>query len=125
VAEELPAFVVGRGAAFLRWSVAHAGPGMPAVADYLVGHRQPFAVLDDANLTGIGQSSADELEVPVGLLAEKLTSHLVRGIMIRGSPGGPSAPLADQPDDDVIHLPGRNERRPARLRLSWNASWIR
>src|SRR6185437_762912 len=48
-----------------------------------------LAVLDDAGLTGTGMSSADVLEVPGRVLADKLTSHLLREIVMRGSRGGP------------------------------------
>jgi hypothetical protein len=55
-----------------------------------------LAVLDDAELTGTGQSSADVLGVPGTVLADRLTGHLVREIIFRGSGGGPLTPLADQ-----------------------------
>ncbi len=63
-----------------------------------------LAVLDDAGLTGTGQSSAEVLGVPGTVLADKLTEHLVREIMLRGSRGGPLAPLADQLNHDLTHL---------------------
>ena len=44
--------------------------------------------------TGTGQSSADVLGVPGTVLADWLTGHLVREIIVRGSGGGPLAPLA-------------------------------
>jgi hypothetical protein len=53
-------------------------------------------VLDDAELTDVGQSSADVLGVPGDVLADRLTDHLVREIVLRGSSGGPLTPLADQ-----------------------------
>ena len=62
-----------------------------------------LAVLDDAGLTGTGQSSADVLGVPGTVLAEKLTDHLVRQIVLRGSGGGPLTPLADQLNHDRTH----------------------
>jgi hypothetical protein len=75
-----------------------------------------LAVLDDAAVTGTGQSSAEVLGVPGGVLAEVLAGHLVREIMIRGSGGGPLAPLADQLNHDVTHLQGqRLEGMLARL----------
>ena len=50
------------------------------------------------------------------MLAEKLTGHLVREIMLRGSGGGPLAPLADQLNHDLTHLQGqRVEGMLARL----------
>ena len=53
-------------------------------------------MLDNAELTGAGRSSADVLGVPGSVLADRLTGHLVREIIVRGSGGGPLAPLADQ-----------------------------
>jgi hypothetical protein len=55
-----------------------------------------LAVLDDAELTGTGQSSADVLGVPGTVLADRPTGHLVREIVFRGSGGGPLTPLAGQ-----------------------------
>lgn len=55
-----------------------------------------LAVLDDATVTGTGQSSAAVLGVPGAMLAGTLANHLVREIMVRGSGGGPLAPLADR-----------------------------
>ena len=66
-----------------------------------------LAVLDDATLTGTGRSSAELLGVSDGVLAEALADHLVREIMLRGSRGGPLAPLADQLNHDVTHLQGQ------------------
>jgi hypothetical protein len=66
-----------------------------------------LAVLDDANLTGQDQSSADLLGVPGRVLAEKLTTDLVREIVVRGSRGGPLEPLAAQLNHDVTHLQGQ------------------
>ena len=63
-----------------------------------------LAVLDDAGLTGTGQSSAEVLGVPGTVLADRLTGHLVREIMLRGSRGGPLTPLADQLNHDLTHL---------------------
>ena len=75
-----------------------------------------LALLDDRGITGAGQSSADLPGVQGGVLAETLAGHLVREIMIRGSRGGPLAPLADQLNHDVTHLQGqRLEGMLARL----------
>lgn len=63
-----------------------------------------LAVLDDPALTGTGQSSAQLLGVPASELAEALADHLVREIMVRGSGGGPLAPLADQLNHDRTYL---------------------
>ena len=75
-----------------------------------------LAVLDDAGLTGTGQSSADVLGVPGSVLAGRLTGHLVREIIVRGSGGGPLAPLADQFNHELTRLQGqRIEGMLARL----------
>lgn len=66
-----------------------------------------LAVLDDANITEAGQSSADVLGVPGVVLAEKLTSHLLREIVIRGASGGSLFPLASQLNHDLSHLQGQ------------------
>ena len=66
-----------------------------------------LAVLDDANLTGTGQSSAEVLRVSGAVVAARLTGHLVREIVVRGSRGGPLFPLASQLNDDVTHLQGQ------------------
>ena len=66
-----------------------------------------LAVLDDPDITGTGQSSAELLGVPGVVLAETLAGHLVREIVVRGSQGGPLAPLADQLNHDVTHLQGQ------------------
>ena len=63
-----------------------------------------LAVLDDAELTGTGQSSADVLGVPGTVLADRLTGHLVREIIVRGSVGGPLTPLADQLNHELTRL---------------------
>ena len=75
-----------------------------------------LAVLDDASLTGTGQSSADVLEVRGTVLAERLTYHLLREIVIRGSRGGPLEPLASQLSHDKAYLQGqRTEGKVDRL----------
>jgi hypothetical protein len=63
-----------------------------------------LAALDDAGLTGTGQSSAEVLGVPGTVLADRLTGHLVKEIMFRGSRGGPLTPLASQLNHDLTHL---------------------
>ncbi|HEY6278571.1 MAG TPA: hypothetical protein VIX86_19845 [Streptosporangiaceae bacterium] len=60
------------------------------------GIAEQLVVLDDASLTGTGQSAADALGVSGAVLAEKLTDHLLWQIMVRGSRGGPLQPLANQ-----------------------------
>ena len=66
-----------------------------------------LAVLDNACVTGTGQSSADVLGVAGAVVAAKLTGHLVREVVVRGSRGGPLFPLASQLNDDVTHLQGQ------------------
>ena len=41
------------------------------------------------------------------MLAARLTAHLLRGIVVAGSWGGPLFALASQLNDDVTHLQGR------------------
>jgi Tetratricopeptide repeat len=80
------------------------------------GIAAQLAVLDDATLTGTGQSSADVMGVPGTVVAQELTGHLVREITRRGSGGGPLAPLANQLNHDLSHLQGgRIEGRLAQL----------
>jgi hypothetical protein len=95
------------------------------------GIARQLAVLDDASLTGTGQSSSDALELPRGVLAEKLTGHLLQEIIARGSRGGPLFPLASQLNDDVTHLElqelgGAVRRLAENLReaLGWLAGWL-
>ena len=71
------------------------------------GIAAKLAVLDDPGLTGTGQSSAEGLGVSGKVLAEALAGHLIQEIMLRGSVGGPLAPLADQLNHDVTHLQGQ------------------
>jgi hypothetical protein len=66
-----------------------------------------LAVLDDASLTGTGLSSGDVLGVSAGLVADKLTSHLLRQISLRAIRGGALEPLATQFNHDRTHLQGR------------------
>jgi hypothetical protein len=71
------------------------------------GIVRKLAVLDDPDITGAGESSAELLMVPGGILADTLADRLIREIMLRGSRGGPLAPLADQLNHDATHLQGR------------------
>ncbi len=66
-----------------------------------------LAPLGDVKLTGTAKSSAELLEVSVTTLTEKLTSHLLREIVVSGAGGGPLAPLANQLNHDVTHLHGQ------------------
>ena len=97
-------------------------PGAPLAGPVMLleglqaGIAGQLAVLDDAGLTGTGQSSADVLGVPGSVLADRLTGHLVREIIVRGSGGGPLAPLADQFNHELTRLQGqRIEGMLARL----------
>ena len=83
-----------------------AGPVM-LLEGLQAGIAGQLAVLDDAGLTGTGQSSADVLGVPSTVLADRLTGHLVREIIVRGSGGGPLAPLADQFNHELTRLHGQ------------------
>ena len=80
-----------------------AGPVM-LLEGLQAGIAGQLAVLDDAGLTGTGQSSADVMGVPGAVLADRLTTHLVREIIVRGSAGGPLAPLADQFNHELTRL---------------------
>ena len=71
------------------------------------GIADKLAVLDDPDVTGIGQSSTELLGVPGGALAETLAGYLVREIMVRASRGGPLVPLANQLNHDAIRLQGQ------------------
>jgi hypothetical protein len=62
-----------------------------------------FAVLDDACMTGVGQSAADSLEVSTAELTEKLYGHLRQQIVLLGSRGGPLAPLANELNHEATH----------------------
>jgi hypothetical protein len=80
------------------------------------GVARQLAVLDDAELTGTGHSSADVLDVSGTVVADRLTGHLVREIIVRGSGGGPLTPLADQLNPELTRLQGqRIEGMLARL----------
>jgi hypothetical protein len=65
-----------------------------------------LAEMDDPDLTGIVPPAA-VLGVSGAVLADRLTSYLVREITFRGSHGGLLAPLADQLNHDLTHLQGQ------------------
>lgn len=65
--------------------------------------RSQFAVLDDASMTGVGQSAADALEVSTVELAEKVYGHLRQQIVFLGSRGGPLEPLANELNHEATH----------------------
>jgi hypothetical protein len=71
------------------------------------GIVRQLAILDDAAITGTGESSAEALGIPAGALAQELTHHLVQEILTRGARGGPLAPLADQLNHDKTYLQGQ------------------
>jgi len=80
------------------------------------GVARQLAVLDDAGRAADGHPATQVLGVSGAVLAEKLTSHLVREILVRGSGGGPLTPLADQLNHNLAHLQGqRIEGMLARL----------
>ena len=91
------------------------GPGPPAPVEEQTmmlqalqeGIAEQLRVLDDASLTGTGQSSAELLGVPGTVVAQKLTGRLLWEIVARGSRGGPLEPLANQLNHDVTHLQGQ------------------
>ena len=58
---------------------------------------------DDAGEAAARHSPAEVLGVSGTVLAEMLTGHLVREIVLRGSGGGPLTPLADQLNHDRTH----------------------
>lgn len=71
------------------------------------GIADQLAVLDDPGMTGTERSAADLLGVSATVLSQKLTSHLVQQIMVRGAHGDPLEPLAAQLNHDVTHLQGK------------------
>lgn len=71
------------------------------------GIARQLAVLDDASLTGIGQSLAGVLGIQAGELAEKLNGHLVEQTLIRGAQGGPLFPLASVLGHNAAYLQGQ------------------
>ena len=92
-----------------------AGPVM-LLEGLQAGIARQLTVLDVAELTGTGQSSADVLGVPGIDLADRLTDHLVWEIIFGGSGGGPLTPLADQLNHELTRLQGqRIEEMLARL----------
>jgi hypothetical protein len=70
------------------------------------GVAAQLAPLSDSELTGIGVSSADLLEVPTGVIADKLTEYLLREIVGRGVRGGPLEPLSNRFNHDRTYLQG-------------------
>lgn len=68
------------------------------------GIARQLASRGDLGPTGTRPPSAEALDAPVTLLAEKLTVHLLQEIVVRGARGGPLEPLASQLNHDVTHL---------------------
>jgi hypothetical protein len=71
------------------------------------GIAAQLAVLDGADLTGTGPSSAEVRGVPGEVLADAPTGHLVQEIMLCGSGDGPLAAPAGQLHHDVTQLQGQ------------------
>ncbi len=66
-----------------------------------------LAVLEDGDITTEpGLSSADALGIPAAVIAETLTTYVLKEIIVAGSRGGALFPLASQLNDDVTHLQG-------------------
>jgi tetratricopeptide (TPR) repeat protein len=63
-----------------------------------------LAVLDDAEMTGTGESAAAVMGVSGSTVAEKLTRHLLREIVERAASGAPLTSLAAQLNHDATHL---------------------
>jgi tetratricopeptide (TPR) repeat protein len=66
-----------------------------------------LAVLGEADITGTGRSSAELLGIEVPAVAEALTRHLLREILLAGAGGGPLTPLAAQLNHDLTQLQGQ------------------
>jgi hypothetical protein len=66
-----------------------------------------LAVLEDAQITETGQSSAALLGVSVPTVADALIDHMLRELVTRGASGGPLTPLAAQLNHDITHLQGQ------------------
>ena len=83
--------------AFRRREPVPLPPGQPTLLEALqAGIAGQLSVLDNT-----GQSAVSLPGVPAGEVAARLTGHLVREIMIRGSQGGALFPLAVQLGQDL------------------------
>jgi hypothetical protein len=106
-------------------------PGAPSAGPVMLleglqaGISEQLAVLDDADMTGTGQSSAEVLGVPGTVLADRLTAHLAREILDRGSGGGPLTPLADQLNHELTRLEGHRQGQRLEGLLSRLADEVR
>ncbi len=78
----------------------------PLLLAMRTGIAGQVAILDDADITGTGISSAELIDVSTDALTELLTSHLTQQIRSRGLRGGPLAALADQLNHDIDQLQG-------------------
>jgi TPR repeat protein len=82
-------------------------PSATLLESLRAGIAEQLRVLDDAGLTGTGQSSADVIGIPGTEVAAKLIGHLLLEVKVRGSRGGPLEPLANQLNHDLTHLQGQ------------------
>jgi tetratricopeptide (TPR) repeat protein len=71
-----------------------------------VATGRQLALLDNPGLTVTVQSLTGMGDTSATVVAQKLTDHLVREIVARGSRGGPLTPLADQLNHDRTYLQG-------------------
>lgn len=71
------------------------------------GIGEQLAGLADADPVSTGKYAAELRGVSAGLLTQRLTDHLVQEIILRGSRGGPLAPLANQLSHDRTYLQGK------------------
>lgn len=62
--------------------------------------------LSDPDLTGVGVSSVELLEVTIAVIVDKLTEYLLREIVGRGGRGGPLEPLSNRLNHDRTYLQG-------------------
>jgi hypothetical protein len=72
-----------------------------------------LAVLDDWDLTGTGQSSAEALGIPAGVLSPELTRHLLDPVVAPPGARRAADPAGSQLNDDVTHLQGQRLVRQA------------
>jgi hypothetical protein len=80
----------------------------PTVLEALqVAIARQLKLLDNPGLTATVKSLTGMRNVSATIVAQKLTKHLLREIMARGSRGGPLEPLANQLDHDRTYLQGQ------------------
>ena len=68
---------------------------------------EQLRLLEDPGLTETLKSLTGMPDVSAKIVAQKLTGHLVQEIVVRGSRGGPLAPLASQLNHDRTYLQGQ------------------